>query len=252
LDTTTQVTTILVLLVAFAVTVVVMQFVRRRPEVFVLRRQAAYRALPMYAANAVETGQPMAIGLGNAGLGGESSLLALACAEIAYQVAVRSAYGDRAPILTTSNPTALPLIQDTVRRVARKVGRVREFSDARWYPAGARSLAYVAALTALQSTENTSAQVLVGRFGPELALIAEAGVRRGHPVIAASDRLDGQAVGFVYGAHPLIGEELFQAGAYLDENPSRKGETVALDLLRVALVVVMIIVTVLRVTRGGS
>lgn len=252
MDAANQVLTILVLTLGFAVTLIVTQFVRRRPDLFAFRRQAAYDALPGYAALSVESGQPMAVHLGNAGLGGSESLLALASAELAYQVAVRAAFGDRAPLLTTSSPTGLPLIQDTERRVARKVGRARVFTDARWYPVGARSLAYAAALTALQSNEDVSSSVLVGRFGIELALAAESAARRGHPVIAATDRLDGQAVAYAFSTHPLIGEELFQSGAYLDGGATRKGETVALDLLRIVLIGVIALVAVQRFLNGGG
>lgn len=252
MDTANQVLTILVLLLGFAVTMVVTQFVRRRPDLFVLRRQDAYEALPGYAALSVESGQPMAVAIGNVGLGDDSSLIALAAAEIAYQVAVRSAFGDRTPLLSTSSPTGLVLIQDTVRRASQRAGHRREFTDARWYPAGARSLAYAAALTALQPLEDISANVLVGRFGTELALIAESSVRRGHPVIAATDRLDGQAVAFAFSSRTLIAEELFQASAYLGDSATRKGETVALDLLRMLLVGVIVLVAAQRVLNGGG
>lgn len=231
---------------------IVTQFVRRRPDLFTLRRQDAYHGLPEYAALSVESGKPLVMALGNAGLGGDGAVIALAAAEIMYQVAVRAAFGDRAPLLTTSNPTGLPLIQDTVRRVAKTVGRQRVFSDARWYPAGARSLAYVAALTTLPSLEDTSANLLVGRFGTEVALIAESSVRRGHPVIIATDRLDGQAVGFAFSARTLIAEELFQSAAYLGDNATRKGETVALDLLRITLVGAIVLSAAFHImNRGG-
>lgn len=231
---------------------VVTQFVRRRPDLFTLRRQDAYQVLPDYAALSVESGQPLVVSSGNAGLGGDGALLALVAAEVAYQVAVRSAFGDRAPLLTTSSPTGLPLIQDTVRRISKQVGQRREFTDARWYPLGSRSLAYAAALTALQPLEDTSANILVGRFGIELSLIAESSIRRGQPVIAATDRLDGQAVAFAFSARTLIAEELFQASAYLSDNATRKGETVALDLLRILVIGVIILIAVFRVLNGGG
>ncbi|MCU0475069.1 MAG: hypothetical protein MUC99_02975 [Anaerolineae bacterium] len=94
--------------------------------------------------------------------------------------------------------------------------------------------------------------MLVGRFGPELALAAEATVRRGHAVLAASDRLDGQAAAYAFSRAPLIGEELFQASAYLGDSAARKGETVALDLLRIGLVVVIALVAAARVINGGG
>lgn len=240
MDTTISVLAILVLLTAMVATVIVPQFVRRRRDLIRLRPLPAFAALDSMAAQAVEDGHATLVGFGSAGLGGESSILALAAEAVAYQAVVRAAFGDRNPIVAVSDATSLPLAFDALRAAYRRQRGVAPRGSARWLPAGPRSLAYAAGLTAAAASDRAMAHVLVGRFGPELALIGESAVRRGGTVIAASDRLDGQAVAFAFSKHALIGEELFQASAYLDDSPVRRGEAAALDVLRWLLIAAIV------------
>jgi hypothetical protein len=252
LDTTTQVLAILILLLGLVMTAIVPQFVRRRREVLRLRPQAAYASLDLTTAQAVESGQTVLIGMGNTGIGGETTALALAAEAVAYQTLVRAAFGDRSPAVTVSDATGLAFAQDASRSAYRYHGTVPPRGTARWLPAGPRSLAYAAAMTAYVSGDGAQAQVLVGRFGTELALIGEAGVRRGGTVIAASDQLDGQAVAYAFSKHPLIGEEIFQASAYLSESAVRRGEAVALDVLRWILIAAIIALAASRILNTGG
>ena len=252
MDATTQAITTLVILTALALVVVLTQFVRRRPDSFMLRRLRALEILPTLAAASVEAGRPIGLSVGTVGLGGDSSILSLAVAEIAYQMALGSVYGDRAPLVTTADPRSLPLLQDTFRRAYAQQGKRAPLNSVRWYPAGTRSFAYAAAVSALQGSEDASAQVIAGQLGPELALIAEASLRRRHPVIAASAQLGGQAVAYAFSTEPLIGEELFQAGAYLSGKAIYRGSALALDVLRWLLVVSLILIALSRVINGGG
>jgi hypothetical protein len=154
--------------------------------------------------------------------------------------------------VTTADPRSLPLLQDTFRKAYARQDRRAPLSNVRWYPGGTRSYAYAAAISALQGSEDASAQVIAGQLGPELALIAEASLRRRHPVIAASDQLGGQAVAYAFSAEPLIGEEIFQAGAYLSSKSVYRGSTLALDVLRWLLVVSLILIALSRVLNGGG
>lgn len=249
MDNTIQILTILILLLAMVVSVIVTQFIRRRRNLFALRDIAAYNALPLAVGEAIEANRPVHVSLGNAGLGGTNTLLTLASAELFYQTAERAAIGGISPILTVSDPTALPLGQDTLRRAYQSrdlLDRYRRGS-VRWIPAGPRSLAFAAALTAIIGDDKASANILVGSFGPELALVAEASARRGRPVIASSDQLQGQAVAYVLADQPLIGEEVFTAGAYLGESPSQVASVVALDVLRLLLILAILVPTALAV-----
>ena len=238
-DSTTQLLTTVIILAAFAVTVIVTQFIRRRKEAFPMRVIPAYEAIPLMIGEAIESGRPMHVSFGGAGLGGSNTALTLASAELFYQVAARNPVG--ATVLTVSDPSALPLGYGTLRRAyADRSERIRDAS-VRWYPAGDRSLAFAAALTGVLGDERVSGNVLIGSFGPEIGLVLEAAARRRQSSIAGSVDLDGQAVAYAMSDQPLIGEEMFVAGAYLGDNATQRGSVVTLDVLRWLLILAILI-----------
>lgn len=256
MDTTTQVISVLILLATVALmavsTIVTRERIRRQRPLFPFRVIPAYAAVPELVGQSIESSRPIHVSMGSATLGGNSTLLALASAELMYQVSQRAAIGDRGALLTFSDPLALPLGQDTLRRAYQARGRMERFpySGARWYPAGPRSLAFAAALTAMMGDDNVLANVLVGSFGPELALIMDAAARRRTPVIAASDQLEGQAVAYALSEYGLIGEEMFAAGAYLGDNATAHvAGLLTLDALRWVLIAILLIASVEPVQR---
>jgi hypothetical protein len=248
-DGTTQIITVLILTLTMVVSVIVTQFIRRRRDLYVLRDIPAYRLLPMLVGEAIEANRPVHVSFGSAGLGGNSTPLTLASAELFYQTAERAAIGGIAPILTVSDPTAIGLGQDMLRRAYESRGLLGRYQRGavRWYPAGPHSLAFAAALTATLGDDRVSANILVGSFGPELALVAEGSARRNRTVIASSDQLEGQAVAYVLSDQPLIGEEIFAAGAYLGGSPSQIAGIVTQDLLRTLLILAILIPTAISV-----
>ncbi|MFW5772511.1 MAG: DUF6754 domain-containing protein [Phototrophicaceae bacterium] len=250
-QTTTQVLSILIILLALVV-IAVLSRRRRRP--FPLRPIPAYARIPDLVGESVESGRPLHLSLGSAGIGGESTVLAVASAELAYQVTQRAATGDTPPILTLTDSTALPLAQDTLRRAyqSRALGTSYRYSNARWFPYGSRSLAFAAAVGAMMDIDNVSANVLAGSYGPELALIMDASFRQRVPVIAVSDQLEGQAVAFALADAPLIGEEVFAAGSYLDGSTHQMSESAAIDLLRWLLVLAMLAGLVATIASQGG
>jgi hypothetical protein len=106
-----------------------------------------------------------------------------------------------------------------------------------------------AAQTALVGADRVAGNVLAGSYGSELALIADAAMRRGQHFIATSDQLEGQAVALVMSDQPLIGEEIFAAGAYLGQAANQIASVVTLDVLRWLLIVGIFIPTELAVLR---
>lgn len=249
MDSTTQVITVLILLLALVISLIITQFIRRRRDLVTLRPIPAYTTLPLMVGEAIEANRPVHISFGSASLGGSSTALTLASAELFYQTAQRAAIGAVPPILTVSDTTAIPLGQDTLRRAYRSRNLLDRYPQGRvrWYPAGARSVAFAAALTATLGDDRVANNVLVGSFGPELALITEAAARRNQGVIAASDQPEGQAVAYVMSDQPLIGEEIFTAGAYLGDSASHRASVVTLDLLRLLLILAILIPTAIEV-----
>ena len=231
MDSTTQVLTILIILFTLVASVIVTQFIRRRETVFPMRAIPAYEMLPLLVGAAIEAGRPMHVSFGGAGLGSANTALTLASAELFYQVARRSLSGST--VLTVSDPSALPLGYGMLRQAYASRRERLGNSSVRWYPAGVRSLAFAAALTGMMGTEKVSGNVLVGSFGPEIALVLFAAARSRHQSsIAGSIDLDGQAVAYGMADQVLIGEEMFVAGAYLGGSAAQRGSVVTLDLLR--------------------
>ena len=253
MDSSTQLLTILILGLALVVGIAATQVARRRKGTFDFREIPAYMAMPMTVGAAIEANRPLHLSPGSAGLAGNSTLLALASAELFYRLAQRSAISTVSPILTVSDTTAIPLGHDTLRRAYQSRNLVDRYrrGNVRWYPAGTRSLAFAAALTATMADDNVGANFMVGSFGPELALIADAAYRRNQPLIAASDQLEGQAVAFAVSDRPLIGEEIFVAGAYLGSESPHVGGVIAQDVLRWLLIAAIVISAVLSFSKGS-
>jgi hypothetical protein len=81
---------------------------------------------------------------------------------------------------------------------------------------------------------------MLGHFGPEAALLAEASDRENITVIGASDDLAGQAVLFANTQDALIGEELFAAGAYMGAGASHTASLTVQDILRWTIIVALL------------
>ena len=248
-DSTIQVVSILIILFTLVITALLSR-PRKRP--FPLRRIAAYDKIPSLIGHAIEADRPVHLSLGSAALGGESTLLAIASAELAFLITQRAAIGDVSPILTVSDASALPLAQDSLRRAyqSRGLGDGYKADNTRWYPAGSRSLAFAAAISAMMGDDGISSNVLAGSFGPELALILDAGKRRNTPVVAMSNQLDGQAIGYVFSDELLIGEEVFASASYLSMQGNRDGQSVTTDILRWLVILTMLAGFVLTILQG--
>ena len=101
-------------------------------------------------------------------------------------------------------------------------------------------------------SEYVGANLLVGRFGPELALVSQAAARHGQGLLAASDQLDGQAVAWAMADEPLIGEELYFAGAWLHPTPGNQAAVLMQDTLRWLLIAALVIMAILAYSGGSA
>ncbi len=259
MDTSTQFLSLFIVVIALAMVMVggvTMRRVQRSGRMLpALRPMPAYDAVNSYVGLAIESNQPIHLGFGSVGLGGASTMTALASAELFYQTAKRAAVGDVPPVVTLSgDASALPLAQDTLRRAYRSRERLSayRYMNTRWYPEGARRLAYSAAITAMMHDEHISTSILAGTFGAELALIMETSLRRNQAAVAISDQLDGQAVAWAFSEHVFIGEEIFNAGAYLGQDAGYYAQVITISGLRIMLVASLIALFIFRLTQSGA
>lgn len=252
MDSTTQFITLAIILLALIAHLILTQASRRRQGRTALRSIAAYETLPLLVGESIEADRPLHLSFGSASLGTDGTLIALSAAELFYQVAQRAATGMTPPIITLSNTSVLPLAQDTLRRAYATRGRIERYQGgaARWYAGGGQTLAFAAALTSMVADEQVTSNILAGSYGAELALILDTTARRNQMSIATSDQLEGQAIAFAMSERPLIGEEIFSAGAYLEGKPNQVATIASLDILRWLVIFMILIPTINVLTEG--
>jgi hypothetical protein len=83
--------------------------------------------------------------------------------------------------------------------------------------------------------------VLIGHFGVEGALLAEAAERENTFLIGSSDALPAQAALFATAQEALIGEELFAASAYLGASGSHSNSLTVQDVLRWIIILALLV-----------
>jgi hypothetical protein len=106
--------------------------------------------------------------------------------------------------------------------------------------AGLSPFGYAAGAMHISQNENVSANILIGHFGAEVALLADAAERENVAIIGASDNLAGQAVLFANSQDALIGEELFSAGAYLGAGASHLASLTLQDVFRWVIIFILL------------
>ncbi len=247
MDPLTSVFTLLVLLAAFVLIAILAPVLRRQRRLdLALRPIPAYQEMPTLVSEAVESERPVHVSFGGSGLGLESTVSALAVADLLYPLAERAAVASHLPLVTVADPTALGLAQGTLIRAYRRREKVEGFRmpAVRWYPQGPRSLAFAAGVSGAAADEDANVSILGGSFGPELAFIGDIAARYDQAFFAQSDQLDGQAVGWVMSQRPLLGEELYVAGAYLPRQPGALAlsQVLAQDVLRWLAIAAIVLV----------
>ena len=156
-----------------------------------------------------------------------------------------SSVSDRPPVATSGDGTLSILSQDTMRAAYRIANAPELFDVERGRLAGPTPLSYIAGTLPVIRDERVSTNVLVGNFGPEVALLAEASDQQDAFTLGASDSLAAQAVLYASSEETLIGEELFALPAYLQAGPTHQASLRAQDILRWAVVGLIVLAVLL-------
>jgi hypothetical protein len=112
---------------------------------------------------------------------------------------------------------------------------------------GLTPFSYAAGALSTIHDENISATIVIGDLGTESALLAEASDREDTSLIAASDDLSAQSVFFASSQEPLIGEELFAAGAYVGAGASHEASLNVQDILRWLIILAILLGSLLKI-----
>jgi hypothetical protein len=228
------------MVVIFFVLIIVFTFAaRRRPRNY-LREIPAFEKLGRAVGLAVEAGQRLHLSLGRGGIDGVQGASALVGLSVLERIARAASVSDRPPVATSGEATEALLSQDTLRGAYRDIGEAGQYDPDSGRLTGVTPFSYAAGVMPVIFDQQVSANVLAGHFGSEVALITDAGERSGSLTLAGSDSIPGQAILYATAQEPLIGEELYASGAYIQAGPTHAASLRVQDVFRWILVLVIL------------
>lgn len=200
-----------------------------------LRPLPGLEALPGLVGRSAETGQPLHVSVGVAGIGGSATAETWAGLTVLGQLADTAAACDTPLLVTVSDATVLPIAQDILWRAHVRNGTPEGYDPTQVQFVSPEPMAYAAGVAGLLERQSLTANIMIGSFGDEYLLIGETGARRRvHQIVGTSDP---QTLPLVYASadETLVGEEAFAGGAYTSRLPVQIASLLAEDWARWAL-----------------
>ena len=187
----------------------------------------------------VEDGTRLHISLGSGSLLDVRGGSALAGLAMLRYIAERTSVSDKPPVASAGNPVLGLLSQDTLQAGYQAAGVEDAYTHTAGRVTGLSPFGYAAGAMHISQNENVSVNIMIGNFGPEVALLTDASERDSVAMVGASDNLAGQAVLFANTQDALIGEELFSMGAYLGAGASHAASLTVQDILRWVIIIIL-------------
>lgn len=211
-----------------------------------LREISAFTRLGRAIGLAVEAGKRMHITLGWGGLIDLKGASALVGLTILERITRLASISDRPPVATSGDGVLGILSQDTLSGTYKAVGAGFQYDPTSGRVTGLTPVSYAAGAMPVIYDEQVSATVLVGHFGSEAALITDAAERNDSLSVAGSDSITATSVFIAAAQEPVIGEELFAAGAYINAGPVHASSLRTQDIFRWVLVGAILIGALLK------
>ncbi len=205
---------------------------RKTQERPILRPIRAIQGMRRAVGQAVESGTRLHLSAGRGSLLSPDAASALVSLSALERVAMLSSVSDQPPVATSGDAALSILTQDTLRSAYRGVNALELYSMDRGQLTGLSPFSYAAGTIPVIRSQQVSASFLVGHFGAEVGLIAEASRQEDHFTLGASDSLTAQAALFAFTPDTLVGEELYALPAYLGAGAAHNASLKAQDVLR--------------------
>ena len=196
----------LVLLIISAVLVLVFALLRKEFP-YTLREIPTFARLRRAIGLAIEDGSRVHFSIGRGGLNMPWSAAAFVGLATVRRVAELTSVSDRPSIVTSGDGALNVLSQDTLKASYVAAVAPERYDASMGQVTGLTPFSYAAGAIPVMRDENISTNVIVGNFGLEVALMADAAERQDNFTMVASDNIPAQAVLFAAGSNPLIGEE---------------------------------------------
>jgi hypothetical protein len=218
----------------------------RKGARFSLRNIPAFSALRRSIGLAVEAGHRLHMSLGHGGVSDTRAASALAGLTVLNRVARSASISDAPPVATSGEAVVSILSQDTLSNAYRAAGAEDQSAFASGQLSGLTPFSYAAGTLPVIYDQQVSVNILAGSFGSEVALITDAAERTGGLTLAGSDNITAQAVLYASAQEPLIGEELYASGAYLQAGPMHIASLRVQDIFRWVIILVILLGVLLK------
>lgn len=211
-----------------------------------LRDIPAFSKLRLGIGLSVEAGQRLHISLGHGGVNGLRGAATLVGLSLLQRIARAASISDRPSVATSGEPTQAVLSQDTLQSAYHAIGADEQYDPISGQLSGLTPFSYAAGTIPVIYDQQVSLNILVGHFGSEVGLITDAAERSGSTCLGGSDNLSAQAVLYATADEPLIGEELYVAGAYTRSGPMHMASLRAQDIVRWVVIGVILVFSGLK------
>jgi hypothetical protein len=235
-----------VFIIVFIILIVVFLVIDRKKAFVSLRNIPAFNKLARAFGDSVEAGKRIHLSLGRGAINSQQATAGLVGLSVLERMTRIAAISDRPPVATSGDATVAILSQDTIKATSRSVGTSGQQLLASGGLTGVTPLSYAAGVIPVIYDEQSSIDILLGNFDSEAALIADASERNGNVSLAGSDSLTAQAVMYATTREPLIGEEFFASGAYVQAGAMHEASVHAQDILRWVLIGIILIGAALK------
>jgi hypothetical protein len=215
-----------------ALLMVIFRVVYRKQPLKGLRLNPAFNRLRQAIGLAVEDGSRLHVSLGNASPYSQQSASGLVGLSALERITQLSAASDQPPVATSGDGGMAVLSQDILRASYRRANTPSLYDPTLGRMSGPTPFSYIAGALPVMHDEDVSANIFLGSFGPEVALLVDTAEQENNFTLAGSDSLPAQAVLYATTREPIIGEELFASGASLQTNPFHPASLRAQDVLR--------------------
>lgn len=176
----------------------------------------------------------------------------MASLNILESVAKMTARYETPIVVPTNYPVVMTLAQEMVKNGYVAAGRADGYDPNSVRYVTTEQFAYVAAITGIMLRDKPAANIYLGSFYAESLLLAETGFSTKAIQIAGTAQVAQLPFFVVACDYTLIGEELYAAGAYLSREPRLLGSLKASDLMKVALIAIIVAGCVMETLGNGT
>ena len=205
-----------------------------------LRNISAFTDFVHEVSSAIETGQRLHLTLGRGSLNGVQGASAFIGLSILGKIVQSSYLSDYPPLATSGDANWSILSEDTYNKAAKEIEPDTRIQTDVNQMGGFTPMSYASSTLPIIYDQHVSLNVLSGHFGSEVALITDAAERSGTRTLAGSDGLTAQAIIYSSVDDPLLGEELYAAGTYVQSGPQHLASLITQDVMRWILVLIIL------------